>query len=62
MILWPPPFWSWGGPWPLGPPPIYAPAWIAFEIYLSKIVNILRLFKKLRKPKIKKQNKNIKSG
>ena len=25
MILWPPLIGSWGGPWPLGPPPGYAP-------------------------------------
>ena len=23
MILWPPSFWTWGGPWPLAPP-VYA--------------------------------------
>ena len=24
MIVWPPDFPVWGGPWPLGPPPGYA--------------------------------------
>ena len=24
MIVWPPEFLVWGGPWPLGPPPGYA--------------------------------------
>jgi len=26
MIVWPPDFPVWGGPWPLGPPPGYATA------------------------------------
>ena len=28
MIVWPPDFPVWGGPWPLGPPPGYATAWV----------------------------------
>ena len=31
MILWPPLIGSWGGPWPLGPSPGYAPESIRIE-------------------------------
>ena len=41
MILWPPLFGLWGGPWPLGPPPKYASGitqGIAFLVTVPKVV------------------------
>ena len=40
MILWPPLFGLWGGPWPLGPPPKYAYA--ADSSHVGEIIIIIR--------------------
>ena len=36
MIVWPPHFPVWGGPWPLGPPPGYATEYIFICLTLIK--------------------------
>ena len=36
MIVWPPDFPVWGGPWPLGPPPGYATVYICIIFIVHK--------------------------